>query len=603
MSTPGTKTGDRIVALQAQPPSLVAAKEAFSAPLLDGVPAFSTLDLELVVKDGIATLTLSEAKAAPGSPGVTGYGTGGVGGTATNFDQKPAYRPYAARGLGHNFGLYHQTYLDSAAYQRGVAKITEGLTTGYWSVKPVTCEDEETQQLADRQAKAVKAVLDGLEGGWSKHVREVLYGLLVPGFAPFIRVVDGFHQLRALSFRYPSQVARWITTENQADLIGVEFTNLSQDSTGNTYKVVAHDLLLYQFNAIGNNFEGISPLRGVLKFCKAFDLFVQIEAAAAEKFGAPVTFVERPVGQYDAVDDDRVVELLDAFVATDNAILLLPGGYKVTVASPVGQVPDFEPVKRYLDEQIALALTAEGSLVGMNGVGSYSMAEMKDTQALRTLAYYAKAICEVVNGTNVPYTGIIEHIVDHFADPLITEHFDGQLPKLEWSLSPEQDDDGAQVVDKVIAAKNAGMITWEPDDEVWLRTKLKMSARSEEAAEVIATAPQPEDAAPAVEPAAPDAAAAPDALDELIAEDGLTTTEAAAVIGTPVASTALNGAQIGSAQFIVESVVAGKMPARSGVELLLLAFPITEEQAARLLNLASVPAPGVEQLVVPEETP
>lgn len=469
MSTPKDNPNVAVQTLQTLPASLVRAREEFQAPLVDVSPLSEDLECELTVVDGVATLRLMEV--APGSPGVQGYAPGG--GVANNFDEKRTYHPYSARGLNRNFGLYHQTYLDSAAYQRGLAKIYEGLTTGHWYVEPVVCQDVETQELADLQALCVQTILFGIQGGWSKHVQEALYAL-VAGFAPFIRVTDGFGQLKGLSFRYPSQVHRWFTNRSQSELLGVEFYNAAQDEAGTTYKISASDLLLYQFNAVGNNWEGISPLRGVLKYAKMYDLFLQIEACAAEKYGCPVTFVERPVGQYDRADDARVTAMLDAFVATDNAVLLLPGGYKVTVASPQGQVPDFEPIKRYLNEQIAMALTAEGALVGMNGVGSYNMAEIKDAQALRTLVFYAKFITDAINGTNVPFNGIIAHIVENLPDDLLRMRINGELPRLRWSLSAEQD---TTSVEQIISAKTAGLLTWSEEDEAMLRRKLKLPAR------------------------------------------------------------------------------------------------------------------------------
>lgn len=416
----------------------------------------------------LAERSASELEPVPGSAGVTGYRSGGV---ATNLDKNRTFRPYRARGIGRDFGLYHQAFLECESYQDAWSKIYQGLSTGYWWVKPVTCEDKAVQRRADAQAKAVERVLFGIRGGWKGHVRESLYKM-IGGFAPFIRELDGWGQLVALSFRYPSQVQRWITDPSEAELLGIEFRSSNAEAP---YRVPAASLLLYQHMAIGNNWEGISPMRAVVKFMQWHDLFCQLESCAAEKYGAPVTFIERPEGKSDASDDDALLEILDAMVATDDPVILLPGGYKVTVASPAGQVPDFEPIKRYYDEKIKEVLSAEGSLVGMNGMGSYSMAEIKDDQALRSLFYYSGEICDVINGQNTPYTGVIGPIVAALIDPELNEPIEGQLPQLCWALSPEQDETG---VDQVLSALSAGALkSWSDEDEDWLRTKFKMPAR------------------------------------------------------------------------------------------------------------------------------
>ena len=231
--------------------------------------------------------------------------------------------------------------------------------------------------------------------------------------------------------------------------------------------------MLYQYRALGNDWEGIPPLRQAYKAIQAQKLFAQLEAVAAEKYGSPTAFIERPDGNYDSNDDKKLLATVDAMIATDNPVILLPGGYKVTLTSPSGQMPNFDPVKRYYDEQIASILTAEGSLLGLNGVGSYNLADIKDDQQLRSLSYYAKCICDVINGKgNLPYTGIIKEItlsLDEYAYPI-----EGKYPCLDWSLSPDKDDTN---MDIIINAFNSGLLTKTPEDEVWLRDMLKVPQR------------------------------------------------------------------------------------------------------------------------------
>lgn len=562
---------------------LKASWSAFTKPYEESAPESEAIfEIEL---DG-RTLKLSDV---PGNAGVTGYRSGGV---ANNLDEKGLYRPYNARGMGRDFGLFHQAFLDSDAFQRAWNKIVEGLITGHWWIKPAKCADPGYQPLADLQAEYVKIVLFGLDGGWSTHIREAMY-CLVGGFSPFIRVTDGFGQLRGLSFRYPSQVSRWLTNAQESELLGIKFFNTSQQSATGEYDVLADRLVIYQHNALGNNWEGISPMRAVLKYIRAHELFGQLEAAAAEKYGTPVTFVERPGTNYDEDDDALLEEALDAMVAADNPVILLPGGYKVTIASPTGQVPDFEPIKRYLDEKIASVLTAEGALVGMNGMGSYSMAEVKDDQALRTLFYYSSMICEVLNGRGrLPYTGVIDHILAFAADPDLRVPPEGLYPQLCWALSAEQDEAN---VEQVLAAKQAGALSWGADDETWLRERLKLPART-----------KPEGDAAIEDAPKQTALPAPDGVDPTItAEAQAASPEAAAAVeaGGKAADAALNGAQIASAISIIKSVKISEIDRRSGVELLKMAFLLDEDRALALLNALSVPAPGSETTPPAEVTP
>lgn len=465
--------------------------------------------VEYQLKDDGLELSFSDVEnlidKTQGNSGVS-YGALGL---ATNKDRNFRYTPTRARGIGRDFGIYHQAFLESQAFQDGWGKIEQGLVTSHWFIDLAKCDCPEHQEYVKRQAKAVEKVLFGIDGGWAKHIREALY-MLIGGFAPFIRVVDGLGQLAALSFRYPSQVKRWLTDEYEQHYLGIEFDG--QSANTQPYTKMANELLVYQFRAIGNDFEGISPMRSVLVYIEAQKLFTQLEGVAAEKFGAPLTTVERASGEYDKADDDALLDILDNMIATDNAIILLPGGYKVTVSSPQGQMPNFESVKRYCDEKIATILSAEGSLIGLNGKGAYNLAEVKDDQQLRSLSYYAKMICSAINDKQASgHQSLIAYIVANLTDvdgEDLSALVHGEYPQLSWALSPEQDDTDILTV---IDLFKSNVLTKTDEDEAWLREKFKMPARKQ-------AEPRTAIAAPSVEVDADVTGNAPEAIVEAAQE-------------------------------------------------------------------------------------
>jgi len=402
-----------------------------------------------------------------GSAGIAGYSNGAQGGLATNRDLNPTYRPALARGSYRNHGLFHQGYLESASYQRAVRNIVEGLTTGFWSVEPFDDSDE-SKQIASK----CESILFGLDGGWERHVEEALY-FLISGFSTFLKITDGIGQIKGLSFRFSHTVSGWVTDENQSELIGIKFT---QPESGGDYLVPASELLLYQLGALGNDFEGLSPMRSVYSFIQAHQLFSRLEALAAEKFGGPIAWVSRDKdAPADSADDAQLIDMLDNMVAADNPILLLQGGYSVNISSPQGQMPDFDAPKRYCDEQVSRILQADGALLGSGSVGSYALAAVKDDVQLRSLSYYASLICRVVNGEGSrAYTGLIRHIVDVLTGHSLT--WRGRYPRLRWSLSPQQDD--GLNLDQIVQAHQAGFLDLDEDDKALIRAKLGLPPRS-----------------------------------------------------------------------------------------------------------------------------
>lgn len=400
-----------------------------------------------------------------GSAGISGYDAH-QGGLANNKDLNQEYRPALARGSYRSHGIYHQAYLESPAYQRAVKNVVEGLTTGHWSVEPYD-DSEESKSIAEACAR----VLFGLDGGWERHVEEALY-FLISGFSVFIKVTDGLGQLRGLDFRFSHTVSGWITDEQQRDLIGVRFSDPS--GLASDYPVPASELVLYQIGALGNDFEGLSPMRSVYKFIQAHQLFSRLEALAAEKYGGPIAWVSREKdAPTDAADDQALEATLDAMVAADNPILILPNGYQIQISSPQGQMPNFDAPKRYCDEQISRILQADGALLGTHSVGSYALAEVKDDVQLRSLSYYASLICRVVNGEGSrPYTGVIRHIVDALSGDYT---YRGRYPRLRWSLSAQQDD--GLNVELIAQAAREGLIELDEEDRALIRSKLGLPPR------------------------------------------------------------------------------------------------------------------------------
>jgi len=536
---------------------------------------YSSVSIE-VDDEGETQLILSDLMdSVPGNSGLTGYKGAGY---AVNKDRNTNYRPTRARGIGRDFGLYHQAFLESQAFQDGWGKIEQGMVTSHWFVSHDASDDKDKMAYIERQAQAVQDVLFGIDGGWTQHVREALY-VLVAGFAPFIKIVNGFGQLAGLSFRYPSQVRNWLTDSNEQHWLGIEFDGATSQS--NSYTKLSTEILLYQFRALGNDFEGISPMRPVMVYIEAHKLFTQLEGVAAEKYGAPITSVERPIGQYDKADDDALIQILNEMVAADNPTLILPGGYKINTTSPTGQMPNFEAAKRYCDEKVATILSAEGSLIGLNGKGAYNLAEIKDDQQLRSLSYYANIICSTINNkTSSGHESLIAFIVKNLNDvggEDLTHLIDGKLPRIDWALSPTQDDADIGMIADLFSK---GIFTASAEDEDWLRGKFKVPLRS------------------IVQPSG--------VVAELVVEDALNTAPDGLVVDSvdgaaPIADSAMNGAQIASLIAVVSAVELGSISSRSGIEIIKKAFLMTEEEASQLMNIAPGEAPQAG-LVVAEPT-
>lgn len=366
-------------------------------------------------------------------------------GLPVSVEPNVAFRPTLARGSRGNHGLFHKMFLTSTTFQRAWGGVYQSQLTGDWTVSVPDVEDYTPHELAVEKARAREisnALLENLEGGWGQFLRDALY-MLIGGFAIFEEVYratddeNGYAgSVKKLAFRYCSAVSKWILDDNERELVAVEFKR----PDGTTYVVPAENLLLLTFNRFGNNFEGISALRPVIRWIEALQFFQRLELVAAEKYGSPWVTAARkgkdlpPISQD---EKDELVDIIDDAIAAENPVIVLPDNTEMVVSSPAGVMPNFDAQKRFCLERIAEPLKAEGSLIGLGQTGAFAARQSATMDFVNSAPYYAKLIAGPLNGAdNTLYTGTIPKMYRAmFGEPMRP----GRYPKLAYSAGISED--------------------------------------------------------------------------------------------------------------------------------------------------------------------
>jgi hypothetical protein len=271
-------------------------------------------------------------------------------------------------------------------------------------------------------------------------------------------------------------------TPDERELVAVR---LDGPAMSGQVDLPAHAILLITHNGFGLDFEGNSPLRPVAQYAAQKSMFQRLEQLAGEKYGIPILQIVSPDALARAAPDAQLTaDLLDQMAAEDLVIIEMVDGRRIELISPMGQMPSFEPIKRYCDEQMALAYRGEGNLLGLNGTGSYALAEVAAAKALRAAPPLARRIASAINGSRgTAYTGVIRKMVDaHFGSP-----YDGRYPELKYAV-----DRGARPTSwlaDLAAAKSAGLLTWSGDDEAAVREHLGLASPAPVAASSAAADP------------------------------------------------------------------------------------------------------------------
>lgn len=377
-------------------------------------------------------------------------GTPYSGGKLTHKDHNFRYRPYITRGNRYDHGLFQQAWLEEGKLRESWTAIRETLQAGHWYIDGPHAEE-------------LELVLFDIEKGWNQFIQEVL-SFLIAGFAIFETIYDGKGNIVKLAFRQASQVEKWVFDADQRNLAGVILSSANQSQVF----IPSHNLLIITYEGFGLDFEGNSPIRPIYKWIEQKQFLSMIQSISARKYGVPILTITS-TDQLDSSDSSLLVSILDKLNSTDVAVIEMPNGRELSVIDPSSGQPSFEAAIRYCDEQITSMFAGQGSLLGLNGTGSYSLAEVADDKALRKASALAPYVLQAINGARgTPYHGVLRKMYDaKFGPPL-----DGIYPQLKWQARKDDDSKESTWFSNVALAFEKGLITLTPDDETRIRDAL-----------------------------------------------------------------------------------------------------------------------------------
>lgn len=415
-------------------------------------------EVVLVHRDYSGELRLSRGATAPHTTEEGYDATVYRNGIPVHKDQNTDFAPYIARGRRSKPGSLFQLYLSETLIRRSHTDKIEALKSARWSVDLPESAPVGQEDAAEAQRAKVEAALFGVEAGWSQFLQDWSLAWIC-GFALFELIDNPDGSIRKLALRQPWTLKSWILDEDERDWIGAEL-----EADGKEPVIVEREhLQLFRWDAFGDDLEGNSPVRTAAMWVEIKQLASRLEALAAEVRGIGLMAAESDADNpMDQAEAETLRDYLEAMTAAENPIIVMPNGRRLVLHSPAGTVPDFNVIKRYADEQIALAVKAENVLLGMGDVGTMGHAVVKDEQQIRSIESYARHICEGVNR-------IIRRMVDLMGGPVV----EGLYPELEYG--PQSQARAPEHYDRLATFVEKGMLTWTRDDEQTLREELKLA--------------------------------------------------------------------------------------------------------------------------------
>ena len=265
----------------------------------------------------------------------------------------------------------------------------------------------------------------------------------------------------------------------------------------------------------------------------------------AERFGNPLVLAQMAASS-DSSQRQRILDDLQQLTADSVGVTSGTSDIKIIDPAGAGSTGVWKELRASLNEEIFLSLGVSPDLYLSGANGSRSSTETRDGVRLEGSTLDATLMWGSITRDVVRWLAYYNLRRADIPLPVITTLFDDTLP-----ITPDAINVGAVRINEVRAS--LGLPAWSVEDG------------GEEIAEVA----QP--AAPML-PGLPVAAPAFDPSTDLVAEPAR------------ASDTALNGAQVEALMGIVAQVATGQLPRASGVEIMVAAFPISREDAERIMG-------------------
>lgn len=160
-------------------------------------------------------------------------------------------------------------------------------------------------------------------------------------------------------------------------------------------------LIIFNYNATGNNLLGVPPTRPAVGLRKLKELVLEIQGIGFQRFGVPILMIfhqlagniaaqaEQLANPTHKAELQKLATRLEGGRARQGRAAYAPSGVDVKSISPQGEMPDAVGFLQYLDYAIALCFSNEGAMLG-TGSGSYALAGMKENAFLRSAPAYTR---------------------------------------------------------------------------------------------------------------------------------------------------------------------------------------------------------------------
>lgn len=390
----------------------------------------------------------------------SGVDTSELGGSGTTiYNGIISDIDYNSKLTGSNrFNIYDRMRKSDPVIRASLSLIELLLTEAEWRWD---CEDEELAEFAN------EALFDRPTQSW----REILHNtlLMLPyGFSVLekvFEVADGQVYWRKLPLRHPSTIHKWKTEDGQDGIVQMLYGG-NVGKGGTQPSIPIEKLLVFTHQKEGDNWEGVSLLRGAYKPFFFKENFEKISAIGFERQAVGVPVFRMPPNPKET-DKDMAEEIGKNLRANEKAHVLLPDGWDLEILNMKGDTTKTatEDIWR-MNWEILTNVLASFLALGTKSSGSWALS--KDLSSLFDLSVQALG------------NQIAEIFTEHGMKQLIDLNFDSveEYPKLRVEGVGRTDLE--EFTKSIQSLSQARMLTPEDNLEEHLRSKMRLPDLPEE---------------------------------------------------------------------------------------------------------------------------
>lgn len=333
-----------------------------------------------------------KAYASPPSPHtITTHGVRFVFGQQ-QIEQNAGFIPTVARGLAWDTGRFFRWSRSSDEYSGAFDELYQAVCSGRVVFEYPVDVPGYLKSAAEARVAYLKSTWDE---AW---IQDLILGYLqqiTTGFSWWEKSWQPDAWLGGrldLNYRWSHQVERWILDEREDQLVGVK--------AWDTQEIVPRAKLVHvAHRALPGDLEGNAAMRQLGLLIQLGQDLMRVFAVAATTHGVPRTYIEQDQNaQPDASSGARTVELVAAPDGSGAPVFLLRRGQKVNMTTPGSSFPPVENMLRYLGQRIRQKLAADGVLLGHETVGSFALADQKDTRAVQQARVWGGRFARMLSG-------------------------------------------------------------------------------------------------------------------------------------------------------------------------------------------------------------